>query len=553
MEFRLADNFSLPVEAVTQTFAILAVRGSGKTYTAMVMAEEMIGADQRVIVVDPVGVCWGLRSSADGKSPGLSVLIFGGEHGDVPLEPTAGSLIADVLVEHPQSAVLDLSLMRKGEQVRFMTDFSERLYLKNREPVHLILDEADAFAPQRPMPGEQRMLGAVEDLVRRGRARGIGISLVTQRAAVLNKNVLTQVECLIALRTISPQDKKAVQAWVDIHGDEEKRDKFFDSLPSLERGQAWVWSPGWLDVFKLIRIRERRTFDSSRTPKAGQKVVSPKKLAPVDLDSLGDRIKATVEQAKANNPAELRREVTRLKAELLKRPTDTKIETKIEYRDKYALRDAQIKRLESAVVKVADAAMTVSQALAVFRKIPAAPTAPQPSAQRRLEEPRKPLPSVTRTNRSGGGKMGLMLEMLARLGGSTSPELLASCVGINHGNGTWTSYISLLRSEGKITTEHGSVTLTDIGKNGLPSNLGGYPSHDEVIGNWRNKIGGKMLDMIDHLLESSDGLDPHLLAEKVGINHGNGTWTSYVSILRRAGLIKTDRGLIQPGQSLLLA
>ena len=537
MKFHLADNFSLPVEAVTQTFAILAVRGSGKTYTAMVMAEEMIGADQRVIVVDPVGVCWGLRSSADGKSPGLSVLIFGGEHGDVPIESTAGALIADVLVEHPQSAVLDLSLMRKGEQVRFMTDFSERLYLKNREPVHLVLDEADAFAPQRPMPGEQRMLGAVEDLVRRGRARGIGISLVTQRAAVLNKNVLTQVECLIALRTISPQDKKAVQAWVDIHGDEEKRDKFFDSLPSLERGQAWVWSPGWLDVFKLVRIRERRTFDSSRTPKAGQKVISPKKLAPVDLDSLGDRIKATVEQAKANNPAELRREVARLKAELSKRPAEMKIETKIEYRDKPALKDAQIKRLESA-------ATAVSQALAAFRQIPSALSAPRPSAQhQRIASP----------HRTGGGKMGLMLEMLARLGGSASPELLASCVGINHGNGTWTKYVSILRSEEKISTDRGEIILAGAGKSALPSNLRGPPTHEEVIGNWRSNVGGKMLDMIDGLLEAPDGLDPALLAEKVGINHGNGTWTKYVSILRRAGLIETDRGVIKPGQSLLLA
>lgn len=41
---RLAVDFALPVEAVTETFAILARRGRGKTVTASVFAEELIGA-----------------------------------------------------------------------------------------------------------------------------------------------------------------------------------------------------------------------------------------------------------------------------------------------------------------------------------------------------------------------------------------------------------------------------------------------------------------------------------------------------------------------------
>ena len=37
----------------------------------------------------------------------------------------------------------------------------------------------------------------MEDLVRRGRARGLGITLITQRPAVLNKDVLTQVDGIL--------------------------------------------------------------------------------------------------------------------------------------------------------------------------------------------------------------------------------------------------------------------------------------------------------------------------------------------------------------------
>ena len=52
----LAKDLRLPVEAVTQTVAILAKRGAGKTYTAAVMVEEMLKAGLQLVVVDPVGV-----------------------------------------------------------------------------------------------------------------------------------------------------------------------------------------------------------------------------------------------------------------------------------------------------------------------------------------------------------------------------------------------------------------------------------------------------------------------------------------------------------------
>jgi DNA helicase HerA-like ATPase len=47
---------------VTQTFAILAKRGVGKSYTASVMAEEMLKAGHTIIALDPTGAWWGLRS-----------------------------------------------------------------------------------------------------------------------------------------------------------------------------------------------------------------------------------------------------------------------------------------------------------------------------------------------------------------------------------------------------------------------------------------------------------------------------------------------------------
>jgi DNA helicase HerA-like ATPase len=191
MSLRIAENLELPEEAVTQTFAILAKRGVGKTYTASVLVEEIIKAGPPVVVVDPIGVWWGLRASADDDGPGLPIVIAGGDHADVPITPGSGEVVARLVVEQNLSLVIDLSLLRKHERTHFMTDFAETLYHLNRTARHLVLDEADGFAPQQPVSGEQQMLGAVQDIVRRGRAHGLGVTLISQRSAELSKGVLT--------------------------------------------------------------------------------------------------------------------------------------------------------------------------------------------------------------------------------------------------------------------------------------------------------------------------------------------------------------------------
>lgn len=314
---RIAEDLEpLPLDAVTQAIAILARRGAGKTHTASVLVEEVVRAGLPVVVLDPTGAWWGLRTSVDGQKPGLPVYIFGGEHGDVPLEATAGKVIADVVIDHPHAYVIDLSgFESNAAQDRFVADFLERLYrgkATHREALLVVVDEADSFAPQRVMPGGQRLLGAMEAIVRRGRIRGLGVVLISQRAAVLNKNVLTQVEVLIALQTTSPQDRAAIDEWVKGHATADERSQVLDSLASLERGQAWIWSPAWLRILKRIRIRARTTFDSSATPEAGAIAVAPRAIAKVDLASLGERIAATVEQAKANDPAILRKRIVEL-------------------------------------------------------------------------------------------------------------------------------------------------------------------------------------------------------------------------------------------------
>ena len=315
---RIADNLSLPRNIITQTFAVLAIKGAGKTYTMLKMGEEFLKKNLPVVFIDSMGVCWGLRASASGKGPGLPILVMGGDHGDVPLEPTAGAIVARFVVKERISVVLDLSGMRKGEQKRFVLEFAEELYHKNRKPMHLMTDEADLWAPQKPQKGQERLLGAIEDLVRRGRARGIGVTMATQRAAVLNKNVLSQAEVLIAMRTISSKDRKAIDEWIEANGTEEKREEVMSTLATLKNGEAWIWSPSYLKIFKRIKIAIRDTYDSSKTPEIGKRVRSPKKLARVDLVKISEAIASTIERSKGEDPRLLKDKIKGLELEVTK-------------------------------------------------------------------------------------------------------------------------------------------------------------------------------------------------------------------------------------------
>ena len=136
------------------------------------------------------------------------------------------------------------------------------------------------------------------------------MTLISQRSASLNKDVLTQVETLIAMRTPSPQDRKAILAWVEQH--EAGRDAVAE-LPELAAGEAWLFSPQWLGTLRKVRFRRRRTFDSGATPTVGSRPRTvPARLAEVDLE----QIRAAQPHPKNADPAVLARRVEQLQAQL---------------------------------------------------------------------------------------------------------------------------------------------------------------------------------------------------------------------------------------------
>lgn len=113
---RVPEDLVLPEDLVTQTVAILGKRESGKTSTGVVFVEELYAARLPFVVLDPLDVWWGLRSSADGAGQGLPVLVIG------------GAAIADFLIEQRVPTMLSLRALRKNASRRFVTDLGERLF-----------------------------------------------------------------------------------------------------------------------------------------------------------------------------------------------------------------------------------------------------------------------------------------------------------------------------------------------------------------------------------------------------------------------------------------
>jgi hypothetical protein len=276
---------TFPSEMLGQHLAIVGKAGSGKTYAAKGLVEGLLRDKRRVCILDPTGVWWGLRSSADGDAPGFPVAVFGGAHADVPIGEQSGAVLAGLLASQNLPAIVDLSEMLIGQRHRFVTDFAESLYRDNRTPLHLVIDEADEFCPQNPMPETKRMLHHVDRIVRRGRVRGFRVMLITQRPAVLHKNVLTQANTLIAMRLTAPQDRNAVKAWVDGQGDAEQGAQVLKSLAGLTRGTGWVWAPE-LSFLERVPFPLIETFDSSRTPGDDETIAEPTTLAAVDVDDI---------------------------------------------------------------------------------------------------------------------------------------------------------------------------------------------------------------------------------------------------------------------------
>lgn len=191
----LADDFTLPLDSATATMAILGKKGRGKTHTAAVFAEGLISAGIQTTVLDPTGAWYGLRSSSDGAAPGLPVVIFGGEHADVPVAADLGEQIATILVERrfpeldqhrsrPITPPVPIQTDNQQLLPRLFVDDETQFRYEIGETWLRHLPEGDRQQwPLRPFQlGSQFLSSLTTDLAPRQRILAVAVDVLTRRA-----------------------------------------------------------------------------------------------------------------------------------------------------------------------------------------------------------------------------------------------------------------------------------------------------------------------------------------------------------------------------------
>jgi hypothetical protein len=542
-----AGAFAFPDELLSQHVAIVGKVGSGKTYTSKGMVERLLASGRRVCILDPTGVWWGLRSNAAGKGAGFPVVVFGGTHADVRIAEGSGAALARIVAAKNVPAIVDLSEMLIGGRHRFMTDFAEALYRDNRQPLHLVIDEADEFAPQNPMPETKRMLHHVDRIVRRGRVRGFRVMLITQRPAVLHKNVLTQANTLIAMRLTAPQDRNAIKAWIEGQADAVQGKAVLDSLPRLQRGEGWVWAPE-LNLLERVAFPKIATFDSSRTPENDEAVLEPTKLAAVDLGEIKASFAAIEEEAKTLE--ELRAEVAALKRKLtiaekaggtpgkaLELSRQAGFEQGLKQAAPPPAAPVVSKALLAGVERIAAGLQAVQAELAGVSPgiVPRARTvAPAPQANGHDKTPRA-APGPVHAGVSAPQQR--ILDSIAALEAFGVPEpekeTLAAHAGVPHTSGGYRNNLSALRTAGLIEyPSPGTAALTASGrqKANPPSKA---PTLNDLHGAWLRLVSNPQRQILAMLIAAwPEAVSKDELAARCGVPSTSGGYRNNLSRLR---------------------
>jgi len=239
-------------EFVTGRTCVIGQSGSGKSYLIAVLCEKLLENNIAFCIVDTEGEYFSLKQK-------FEVLWAGGSQADINLEEVDLADLIEKSIKNNVPLILDVS--DSMDQRKLVGEFSSKLYeigTELREPYLLIVEEADKFVGQ-----NKDSLKEIEEISKRGRKRGIGLLVATQRPSLVNKNVLSQCGNQFIGKLATENDLKAV----DLFFTDRKELEF---LPKLVQGEFFV-SGGVIKQKEKMRTVERITQHKGLTPKLVKK------------------------------------------------------------------------------------------------------------------------------------------------------------------------------------------------------------------------------------------------------------------------------------------
>src|SRR3989338_5519882 len=239
-------------ELVTGRTCVIGQSGSGKSYTIAVLCEKLLQNNIAFCIVDTEGEYFSLKEK-------FEVLWVGGPQADVDIEKVDFEDLIEKSIKNNVPLILDVSDVL--DQRKIVADFSSKLYevgSDERQPYLLIVEEADKFVGQ-----NKDSLKEIEEISKRGRKRGLGLLVATQRPSLVNKNVLSQCGNQLIGKLTTENDLKAVDLFFADR-------KELELLPKLSVGEFFVM--GNLATQKVkMKCVERLTQHKGLTPKLVKK------------------------------------------------------------------------------------------------------------------------------------------------------------------------------------------------------------------------------------------------------------------------------------------
>lgn len=567
------SKIQIPVAAFDQHIIVLGKTRSGKSSAMRVLVEYLLGKQEPVTIVDPKGDWWGLKASADGKSAGYPVVIFGGEHGDVPLNARSGGSVAELVATGNRSAIIDLGGWMPGDRTQFWIDFASTYFRTHKGRHYLVIDEVHNLAPKGKImdPNAGKMLHWSNRLASEGLGKGISMIAASQRPQKVHNDFLTSCETLLAMRVIHKSDRDAVKDWIDACGDPEKGKEVLATVASLSRGEAWAYSPEYEFGPKRVQFPMFETYDSFRPQKGGSDV-KLKGWAEVDLADVTKKLEAAVKEAEATDPKKLQMRVRELEKQLKAQPTqkvqpaaaklivDSRL-VKQEVGKVRAHYEGQLKKLlgqyDRFTESVRKVVVTLSTADQVHRANSIVPYTDIPdvqnqqaTVQRAITVPRKEQPALKPSARPeaismNGDLTGSQTAILRALMNlevieSTTPsrEQLAFWSCVPPTSGGYKNNLGALRTSGYINyPTPGTVSITDEGRQHVgTSNIiyleGALERGKQLLTESQKAI----LDAV--VAQAGEPISREDLAAAVEVPPTSGGFKNNLGAMRTAGLIE---------------
>lgn len=239
-------------KVIGKCISILGIRGSGKTNTSAVILEELLNYKYPMTIIDIDGEYWGLKEKYE-------LLVVGkSKNVDIEVNVEHARQIAEVSISKNIPVILDMSGFLYEDTYEFLLNYMEEIWNlagKLRKPYEIVLEEAHEFIPQGSKNDLKEILTRI---ALRGRKRGLGIVILSQRSAKVEKDVLTQAEILFLHKVVHPSDMKVYKEILPISPKEVSV-----LMSKLNTGYCIFFFENNYDI---IHVRERETFHAGFTP-----------------------------------------------------------------------------------------------------------------------------------------------------------------------------------------------------------------------------------------------------------------------------------------------